>query len=337
MTLDHTICVGTVGSGVWYSSDSGDHWRQARMEVPFEAQPGEIQVRALAAAPSNPSLLFAGSEAGVYRSEDAGAHWAHIDSPVDGAQVWSIGVHPGNPDVVLVGTKPPALYRTRDGGKHWQELPLGASPQCLAGPPKVTTITFDPRDHDTIWVSIEIDGVYRSRDGGDSWEQLPARGDNEINEDVHCLALSLASDPKVLAATPDGIWTSKDEGQTWALHEFPRFFEGRGISYCRGVGLKADDPNTILVANGNMVPGRTGAIQRSTDGGASWKPAQLSEEPNSTMYWFATHPADPDFIVANSLFGYVYISHDAGETWDKVEREFGEVRALAWVPTPEAP
>ncbi len=336
MSPDHTICVGTVGSGVWYSSDSGAHWRQARMDVPFEAQPGEIQVRALAAAPSNPSLLFAGSEAGLYRSEDAGAHWAHIDSPVDGAQVWSIGVHPDDPDTLLVGAKPPALFRTRDGGKHWQELPLHASPQCLAGPPKITSIVFDPRDLETIWLSVEIDGVYRSRDGGDHWEHLPARGSNEINEDVHCLALSLTERAKVLTATPDGIWTSEDEGQTWSLHEFPRFFENRGISYCRGVGLKADDPNVIFVANGNMVPGRTGAIQRSSDGGVSWDAAKLSHEPNSTMYWFATHPADPDFIVANSLFGYVYISRDAGQSWDKVEREFGEVRALAWVPTPEA-
>lgn len=334
--MEHTICVGTVGSGVWTSTDSGAHWRQARMEVPFEAQPGEIQIRALAAAPSNASLLFAGSEAGIYRSDDAGGYWDHLESPVDGSQVWSIAVHPLDPDIILVGAKPPSLYRTRDGGFTWDELPLHASQKCFAGPPKITSIVFDPRDTETIWLSVEIDGVYRSRDGGDSWQQLPARGDKDINEDVHCLALSLAKREKVLTATPDGIWTSEDDGDTWSLHEFPRFFEKRGISYCRGVGIKADDPNVILVANGNMVPGRTGAIQRSTDGGASWNPAVLSQTPNSTMYWFATHPADPDFIVANSLFGYVYVSRDAGETWQKIEREFGEVRALAWVPTPKA-
>lgn len=335
MATAHTICVGTVGSGVWYSSDSGEHWRQARMGVPFEAEPGEIQIRALAVAASDPRILFAGSEAGFYRSDDAGVSWSHIDSPLDGTQIWSIAVHPEDVDTVLVGTKPPALYRTRDGGKRWEQLPLETADKCLAGAPKITSIVFDPRDADTIFVGVEIDGVYRSRDAGTSWERLAARGTSPFNDDIHCVALAPGAPPQLLATTPDGIWTSRDEGQSWALHEFPRFFEGRGISYCRGIALKADDPAVIFVANGNMIPGRTGAVQRSTDGGASWRPASLSDVPNSTMYWFATHPADPDFVVANSLFGYVYISRDGGEHWHKVEREFGEVRALAWVPTPE--
>lgn len=334
MSLEHTICVGTIGSGVWYSSDSGDHWRQAKMEVPFEAEPGEIQIRHIAAAPSNPRILFAGSEVGLYRSDDAGASWSHVDSPLDGTQIWSVAVHPEDPGTVLVGTKPPALYRTRDGGKTWEELPLKAAAKCLAGPPKVTSIVFDPRDASMIWVGVEIDGVYRSRDAGDTWGQVAKRGESPFNDDIHCVAVAPGEPTRVLATSPDGLWTSLDEGESWSLQEFPRFFENRGISYCRGIGLKADDPNVTFVANGNMVPGRTGAVRSSYDGGKSWGTSELTAEPNSTMYWFATHPADPDFIVANSLFGYVYISRDGGRSWTKIEREFGETRGLAWVPTP---
>lgn len=329
----HTICLGTVGSGVWYSTNDGGRWRQARMAVPFEAQPGEIQIRALAVSPQNPRQLFAGSEVGLYASDDAGAHWSLIDSPMHGSQIWSIAVHPENPDHILVGTKPPGLFRTQDGGKRWEQLALETAKECFAGPPKVTTIAFDPRDARTIWVGVEIDGVYRSRDGGESWEQLPPRGENPINEDVHCLAVSVGEPTKILVTTPDGIWTSTDEGEHWELHEFPRFYESRGISYCRGVALKADDPDVIFVGNGNMVPGHVGAIQQSRDGGRTWQAASLPRAPNSTIYWFATHPADPDFVVATSLFGYVYTSRDAGESWQKLEREFGEIRAVAWVPS----
>ena len=50
------------------------------------------------------------------------------------------------------------------------------------------------------------------------------------------------------------------------------------------------------------------------------------------MYWFGTNPANPDIVVANSLHGYVYSSRDGGALWEKLRREFGEIRALAWLP-----
>lgn len=75
MAQDHTICVGTVGAGVWYSPDSGETWQRSRMKVPFDDQPGEIQIRALAVSPHNSERLYAGSEVGLYTSEDNAGPW----------------------------------------------------------------------------------------------------------------------------------------------------------------------------------------------------------------------------------------------------------------------
>jgi hypothetical protein len=50
------------------------------------------------------------------------------------------------------------------------------------------------------------------------------------------------------------------------------------------------------------------------------------------MYWFGVNPANPDIVAANSLHGYVYLSRDGGASWEKLRREFGEIRALAWLP-----
>ncbi len=55
-------------------------------------------------------------------------------------------------------------------------------------------------------------------------------------------------------------------------------------------------------------------------------------QPNATIWGFATHPANGDRILAFSLFGEVYSSEDAGDSWHKIEREFGEIRAIAWLP-----
>ncbi|MGA2410978.1 MAG: glycosyl hydrolase, partial [Candidatus Binataceae bacterium] len=64
----------------------------------------------------------------------------------------------------------------------------------------------------------------------------------------------------------------------------------------------------------------------------TWSACSLPVEPNSVVYWLATHPANPDVVVANSLHGYVYSSTDGGESWKKNRREFGEIRAIAWTP-----
>ncbi len=40
------------------------------------------------------------------------------------------------------------------------------------------------------------------------------------------------------------------------------------------------------------------------------------------------HPADADRIAAFGLSGEVYVSEDAGVSWRKSTREFGEIRAV---------
>ena len=45
------------------------------------------------------------------------------------------------------------------------------------------------------------------------------------------------------------------------------------------------------------------------------------------------HPDVPDVIAASSVFGQIFLSRDRGDSWSKVDREFGEIRSITLSPT----
>ena len=73
----------------------------------------------------------------------------------------------------------------------------------------------------------------------------------------------------------------------------------------------------MFIGTGNTIPGEVGGIQRTRDGGKTWEYVSLPVLPNSVVYWLGTHAETPDVIAAASIFGYIYLSEDGGETWDQ--------------------
>ncbi|MCI0433939.1 MAG: glycosyl hydrolase, partial [Gemmatimonadetes bacterium] len=126
---------GATGGGVWKTTDGGTTWAPVS-----DGQLRSSSVGAIAVAPSNPDVVYAGMGEtqlrgnvmqgdGVYRSSDAGRTWTHVGL----AQTQAIGrirVHPRDPDLVYVAAlgHPYApndergVFRSADGGKTWQKV-----------------------------------------------------------------------------------------------------------------------------------------------------------------------------------------------------------------------
>ena len=98
------------------------------------------------------------------------------------------------------------------------------------------------------------------------------------------------------------------------------------------MALKPDDPRVLFVGCGETTTGERGHVLRTTDYGQRWEVLDLPDPANATMWGLATHPADPDRIVAFTLFGQVYVSEDAGTSWRRIARDFGEIRTAVWLP-----
>ena len=101
MAQDYTILIGTVGQGLGVSNDAGETWTKIRQPIPSEAT-----VRTIGVYPDNPHRVLAGSDVGIFRSDDNGGNWEKIDSPMDDLQIWSVAIDPTNSETIFAGTKP---------------------------------------------------------------------------------------------------------------------------------------------------------------------------------------------------------------------------------------
>ena len=321
MAGNYTICIGTIGSGAWLSRDGGDEWHRVRAGLD-----GESRVYGMSVHPHEPRTIFAGANGGLFCSRDGGQSFEHLDSPMNAMEVWKIAVDPTNPDIIFAGTRPAALFRSNDAGRSWKKLAAEIVDECPnVGVPRVTALTVDGSDPRVIWAGIEVDGVRRSTDGGDSWSRVEAIHD----PDIHDIAVTVNGATTAFVSTPGEIFASTDRGDNWRGLEVRDSFK---LRYCRGLAQKSDDPATLFVATGDSALGNTGAIQRSNDGGRHWQALPLPVEPNSPIWAFATHAADPGRVIACSHYGELYASQNAGDSWQKLRREFTEIRSLSWVP-----
>jgi photosystem II stability/assembly factor-like uncharacterized protein len=323
MTQPHRLYVGTIGNGLWRSTDSGATFRRAS-----DGMFVECHVRALAVDPRDPRTLWLGSEQGLFRSNDGADHWSRVESPLNGLQIWSLLLSPTKPDLMLAGTCPSRLFRSSDGGTTWTEPAVRMQRDCpRIIHTRVTTLTADPADPESVWAGVEIDGLYHSRDAGQTWHKT---GSGLSSQDIHALTnIAHGHGKRLLASTNNDLNLSTDDGVTWQPLQV-----GKALPwpYCRGLAQPCGRPDVVLMGNGDGPPGSAGVVARSTDAGQTWQAARMPGRANSTLWNFAVHAADPELIYASSVSGEVYQSTDAGAAWHKLPREFGEIRALAWTP-----
>lgn len=325
MRDDFTVLLGTVGTSIWRSSDGGQTWTRPKGERP-RLPWSELQCFDIVVHPKHPETIFAGTNEGIYRSDDRGESFERLDSPLNDYDVWSIAIDPAEPDTLFAGCRPGAVFRSRDGGLHWEKLSAQFAENCdNVGIPRVLTLAIDPTDHRVVWAGAEVDGIRRSLDGGDTWTKI----DSLAEPDIHFMVVSAGSPSKVITSTAPEIYLSTDTGESWQSVGVRQNFP---MQFCRGLAIKPDDPNVVFVANGNSFIGDDGRVLRSRDRGETWETLPLPVQPNSPIWKFGVNRADPNLVLCNSHYGEVFCSEDAGDSWRKLEREFGEIRPVAWTP-----
>lgn len=332
--MQGTILVGTAGQGILRSVDDGASWHRLGLKEAIEF---DGVVRALAVDPQDPKRVFAGADAGICLSRDGGAHFERLASPADGMTVWALAIDPSDPRHIFAGTGAPsraAMFRSSDGGASWTRLGIELPEFCRGvNRPRILTICIDPDDGADVWFGVEEGGAWRSRDRGATWQRVDTDGSGIGSSDIHAIATlpATAAAPKTrMVLTVNSVYTSTDDGASWQGEASrPRF---DGMYYTRTVQTIPGEPDTLLIAIGDGTPGTRSRIYRSTDRGASWTPAIQHTAPNSTVWAFGGHAADPRLLFAGTKYGHLLRSTDGGRSWFKEWRDFSEITAVAWTP-----
>lgn len=320
---------GIEGHGLYRMSAEGGEWTELTHGLPPNPE-----VRALTMDPGRPEVIFAGTNRGVYVSDDQGNHWERMNLPDKEEAVWSVMLHPTESRTMFAGYETPEIFRSDDGGEIWRPLQVevrfpGVTMRPRALPKRVIGMSADPSHPDEMYAAIEVGGLIRSLDGGESWEC--ASDGFYVNDDpldVHGVLASRAQPHTVHAITRIGMFSSADRGDHWDYVDLDRL--GPKGTYCRSIQAAPDDPTTLYLAAGGAFRSEVGALFQSRDAGESWEKVALGLSPNSTMFGVGINPAQPNQIMCCTSDGEVFGSQDGGQSWKEypLPASAREVRAL---------
>ncbi len=288
--------------------------------------PYGAEMSALAVAPSNARVLYAGTWTGrVYRSVNSGASWRDVTGgfplhrpvndievdPRNPAKAYAVVCDPEYHDKPAVG----GLWATADGGQSWDLVEsLG---QC-----QVNDVAIDPRNPLKILAGT-VRGFYQSTNGGTTWRQM---GVNAGLENVTTVKFDPQTAGAVYAIDYDaGFARSTNGGTSWTVRNNGLIDQQR----LNGLSISVAGPKTLFVHFSSF---HWGPIYRSLDGGLTWSSASRGLPPGppggSLYVTDIVAAAAPQRFYASTYSG-LFVSANQGKTWQAVPTPLRQPRRLA--------
>ena len=321
--------MGGVQGGIWRSTNYGQTWVNiSDGKIPAIA----TSIGALAVAPSNPKVIYAGTGegdirgdfdtgAGIYKTTDAGTTW-HYAGLSETHTTSSLVIDPNDSDIVyatslghVFAPNPErGVFKTTDGGKTWSKV------LYVDAGTGGNDIVMDPRDPRILYASMwqerrqpwkltsggPSSGLYKTVDAGAHWTKIssnPGFASGPLGKMGMAVA---ASDPSVVYAIVQahegGVFRSSDGGATWRRVNSEWKLRQRAFYY---MAIYVDPKNANVV----YAPEVDGLL-KSANGGRTWTPAMPPGDHH--IVWI--NPNDTKIMLEGDDGGAT-VSVDGGKTW----------------------
>jgi photosystem II stability/assembly factor-like uncharacterized protein len=295
------------------------------------------RMTAVVCDPNDANRIWAGAAGGgVWSSVDGGVTWRNLWDRQPSLNIGSLAIDPANPNTLYCATGEAnlsadsypgvGLYRSVDGGAHWQIL---AGARTAGIPTRIGALAVDPFDPNHLRLGgvshdpSSSDGHFVSRDGGATWVRDRFAGTGRHR----CHAVLF--DPRTrgviyttiaFAGASNGVWKSMDGGATWR-----QLRSGMPPSPDLGrmsLALCASDPRVLYALADSMRDNRVLFVLRSADAGVTWRDVTGNhfddERQMSYGNTIAVHPSNANHAICGGVD--LHLTTDGGATWRKVTR-----------------
>jgi len=321
-------------ASLYASTDGGDSWRRVE---PRGFPSAWFSALGISGEP-DATLFASGTGPGVYASSDGGATWTLTGLTTE--RVWRLRVDSAR---VYANTETGRVFETSDGGVTWQAVGSGAILPTI-------DVVMDPRDPNTLYGIGN--GAVKSVDGGRTWAEADK---GLVSTMITSLGLGPGGARTLYAGTSGGVFKSVDAGRTWRLERgglgtagvnalivdpqnrrtLYAVAQGHGLfrssdagvhwlrmqtpfpsTGVQAVAIDPKHPNVLYVADCGGACA-TGTLQKTRDGGATWRP--ITGIPWAVQS-LAIDPQHPGTVFAGTNRGDIFRSSDGGGGWHRVAR-----------------